>query len=322
MTKISYAALAAMFHYAAFDPRPTPEAKSANEAIVASALEAGSLIGIEVTVPRLAALCAVNIDGQHSGQETGVSAAKLAANLDMAEMPCEGDTLATVRADLDSIAAMAILVLRANGLLPLANLVEAIDVADTFSHGAWQPRPLPTPDQPILGDADLAAAAAAAMDFKVPLLQRVAWLAEWLHTGAEPAAYRARVNEEAAAVVAALEAGFIQIEDHWLWQPGGGHLKVAVVHSSHRAATTLGYCLAPVVVAVNDSFSFQGSPAHRKVTICQYTPGLVNLGAVTEALNKQEPGWGGSRTIIGSPQGVHTDAPISLLLELIQLWSI
>ncbi len=52
----------------------------------------------------------------------------------------------------------------------------------------------------------------------------------------------------------ALASGQIQIE-----KVG----EVAVVASAHRAATGVGYMLAPVVVALNPEFRVQGGKPHR-----------------------------------------------------------
>ena len=60
----------------------------------------------------------------------------------------------------------------------------------------------------------------------------------------------------------------------------------------------LGYRFAPLVVA------FAGRDIPRQVTIAQFSAGYVDLAAVASDLNAEEPGWGGSATIVGSPQGV------------------
>ena len=78
------------------------------------------------------------------------------------------------------------------------------------------------------------------------------------------------------------------------------------------------YAVAPVVVAVNESFSFNGGPAHRKVTACQARPGLVDLKAVFAALGETEPGWGGSPTIGGSPQGVSSVIPTDEIVKVVE----
>src|SRR6185369_8878064 len=107
---------------------------------------------------------------------------------------------------------------------------------------------------------DLAAIAAAVADFKVPMINRVATTEKWLLTGEEPANYRAQVERERADLVRALSDATIKVSV-------AAEGLIAVVESTHRAATLVGYSLAPVVVALNPSFKLgQGEP-HRKFTV-------------------------------------------------------
>ena len=80
----------------------------------------------------------------------------------------------------------------------------------------------------------------------------------------------------------------------------------------------IGYSQAPIVVAINPEFRFQGGEPHRKITICQYQDGYINLKKVVENLNLIEPGWGGSATICGSPQGKASIVSESQLWEGVQ----
>jgi hypothetical protein len=77
---------------------------------------------------------------------------------------------------------------------------------------------------------------------------------------------------------------------------------VAVVESSLRAATSIGYAHAPIVIALNEQMPSQNG-SYRKFTICQYSDEFIRMSNVLAELNALEPGWGGSLTIIGSPQG-------------------
>jgi invasion protein IalB len=98
-------------------------------------------------------------------------------------------------------------------------------------------------------------------------------------------------------MIAALESGAIKAQTE---EEG----KIAVVVSTHRAATSVGYALAPIVVALNPTFRFQGGEPHQKFTICQFTGEYVDMNMAAAELAALEPGWGGSPTIIGSPQGI------------------
>lgn len=93
-----------MFNFVILDPRPIPAAKEANEKIFAD----GSVFGIEVTIPELAKRCVGNIDPQHTGGDVTRAAIEEAMVVDLPSAP----TIATVRPDLDSIGAMAIMLLK------------------------------------------------------------------------------------------------------------------------------------------------------------------------------------------------------------------
>ena len=178
-----------MFKFAVFDPRPNPDAEKANDLIFAGAPQ--GVLGIEVTVPALAARCAQgNIDPQHTGGDASRAAIEEAMVTALPAYPPEV-TLATVRTDLDAIGSMAVLNLRTCFFADPQNNVgdglfyeriNMVAIADKFARGGWSgPKPLPTRDNPwdessatAESSRPLAAIAAAVMDFKVPLANRVA----------------------------------------------------------------------------------------------------------------------------------------------------
>src|SRR5208283_1502334 len=103
-----------------------------------------------------------------------------------------------------------------------------------------------------------------------------------------------RSEAEAAAekLFIALRAGDVLVTDA---VPG----RVGLVQGAVPGALRLGYRRAPVVLAVGDP----GAPvAGLRYTIAQWTRGHVDLVKVAALLRREEPGWGGSPTIIGSPQ--------------------
>lgn len=302
------------YTFATLDPRPIPAAQEANEEVFAS----GSVYGIEITVPALAERCIANLDPQHSGGDANTAAVEAALT---AELPADGATLATVRADLDAVGAMALFALRAEGHAISPEKTEAriqsVAAADTFARGNWPgSQPLPTRENswPSSGSAEgtreLAAMAAMVADFKVPLAERVAGMEQWLLTGDEPEQYRFQVERERFELVAAIEAGEVKIREF----PG----LVVAIETTHRGATMIGYHLAPVVVALNPAFRFGGGEPHRKFTVCQYMAGYVDLRAVVAELASMEAGWGGSPTIIGSPQGVGSTLTIDDVVSVVE----
>jgi len=381
-----------MYRYALLDPRPTPAAQAANDAVFADAdsfldaprngeyarVRVPEVIGIEVTVPALAARCAVNLDPQH-GSGPHVAACRDLAAIDLAlscTLPLDGSTLATIRPDLDSVGAMAILELRRSGRLRyadrsdlpgvtsgwevdgtecgIADRIRAVSRADRFARGPWPgPRSLPSRADrwPAVqaGASDtreLAAIAACVADSgkgSLPMADRVAIMALWLQHGEgeipDLERYRARVERERDEMIAALEEEMIDVRlrdrietrsdgsehllspDDGVWQDVFDvtrfRIPIAVVTTEHRAATMLGYCLAPVVVAENPRFRLGDGPEHRKVTICAWDVAYCDIRAALAELAAIEPGWGGSLTIGGSPQGVSSHLPIETIVRIV-----
>ena len=325
-----------MYAFATLDPRPTAEAAEANAKVLGA-----RTLGIEVTVDALAGQCGLgNIDPQHSGGNAELSAIESALT---AELPAEGSTLVTVRADLDSVGAMAIFQMRADGIFswreedseawhgqydrpgeyytqedsPYMSCdqnwlyrdekkrLQQVAAADIFARGGYPgPQTPPTTANPwpevgasASDSQSLAAIAAAVADFRVPLGDRVATMRKWLLTGEEPEAYRQQVEKERLALITALESGAIKHEVR-------ANGRIAVVESTHRAATMVGYSLAPVVVARNPAFKQGAGEPYIKYTICAYEAKFADIKAALAELAELEAGWGGSPTIGGSPQGV------------------
>jgi len=322
------------YKFEVLDPRSIPAATAANDKIFQDA--GVGVLGIEVTVPALAERCTLgNIDPQHSGGDASRAAIQDALT---AALPPEDAILVTVRADLDSVGAMAILALRAKGQLPFAmggimwtsDPMEAdaamchdriVDVAeaDRFARGGWPGlRTLPTRENPWPPEANtaessrsLAAIAAAVADFRVPMANRVSTMEQWLLTGEEPEQYRNSVEAERLDMVTALEDGTIKVSEV-------AENRIAVVQSTHRAGTMLGYMHAPVVVALNPEFRVGGGEPHQKFTVCQFEAGYCDLRAAVAELNELEPGWGGSPTIVGSPQGVGSTLSVEEVVKVVE----
>lgn len=279
-------------------------------------------LGIEVTVPEFVARCGLgNIDPQHTGGDATRAAIEECLTV---ALPPDDAILVTVRSDLDSIGGMAVLTIRAKELKLSSEALDRVRLiaeADKFAHGEWSgPWPLPKKDDWDIDDyasasaddlhSKLAAIGGAIVDYKLPVAERVALAERWILTGEEPAEYRRRYNEERKQIAEAIAAGKIQVST-------AADSKIAVVVSENRAGTSIGYCVAPIVVLLNPQFRFEGSDPHRKFTVCQFKEGYVNLRAVVAELNEQEPGWGGSPTIIGSPQGSGSSLDMTEVLSVV-----
>lgn len=301
--------------FALLDPRPVAAARIANDNVFAL----GPVYGVEVTVPELAARCVINIDPEHTEGRTDYTAIESATDV---SLPPPGAIIATVRPDLDSVGAMAILAIRRWMGDELRNdlwmRLDMIAEADAFQRGWWPgPRALPSkadlwPSGAASADdvRDLAPVAAAVNDYRLSLDLRVQIVDRWLTSGHEPDGYRALVDAERLRMVAALESGEIGVMVHGS--------SVVSVECSNRGATMIGYCLAPVVVARNPSFSFGVGPEHVKYTICAFAPGHCDIAAATRELAELEPGWGGSPLIAGSPQGVSSALTLDQVVNVVR----
>jgi len=301
-----------MYQFTTLDPRNIPAATEANDKVFAN-----PVYGIEVTVPALAKRCTFNLDPQHTGGDANRAAIEDALTT---ELPTEGSTLATVRADLDAIGTMAIFNLRVKGesLESAMDRINMVATADKFARGGYSgPKPLPTRSNPwdessatAESSRPLAAIAAAIMDFNVPMSDRVSTMEQWLLTGDEPAQYRTQVEKERLDMITAMETGQIKSETR-------SDGRIAVVESTHRAATSVGYSLAPVVVALNPSFKQGPSEPHKKFTICAFEAKFADIKSALAELATLETGWGGSPTIGGSPQGVSSTLTIDQVVEVV-----
>ncbi len=304
------------YNYGLIDPRPVPDAKATNEKLFENP---HGVLGVEVTIPAYSEKCTLgNIDPQHSDGNVDLSAIEVAMTL---EVPPSEASMVTVRADLDALGAMALIKYRASGgeITPeMTARIQEIASTDKFARGGWPGKTdLPSKENlwPASGSASeaesLAGIAARVMDFKASLADRVKSMEEYLTLGAEPAGYREKVEAERAEMVAALEKGAIKIE-----VVADGN--IAYVESSHRAGTSLGYSQAPVVVAFNPTFKQGPGEAYKKYTVCQYEGRWADLVAAKNELAQLEEGWGGSPTIIGSPQGRDSVLTKDKVIEIVK----
>ena len=280
---------------------PRSDAAGENQNLLGAAT-----LGIEVTVPELARGCGLgNIDPQHGGG-AGVGATRATAieACLTATPPPAGATLVTIRPDLDAFGAMALLVYRRAGGKPgpaMRARIERAARADRFDHGPWPgPRPLPATLDDFAAatnqDPALVAVTGAMFDRELTVRDRVGLAARWLETGAEPARYRERWAAHTKVLLSGLASGAVTVEER-------AEGRIALVTSRLPGSLRLGYARAPVVVAHDPGTPDADPPTPRRVIIAQYTPGHVELSGIRGVLAGQEPGWGGSSTLLGSPQG-------------------
>lgn len=286
------------YYHEVLDPRPQARAE------VLKLLASRSVLGIEVTIPELAAACCGNIDPQHTNGNPDRAAIEEALTLD--PLPSPGFTLATVRADLDSIGAMAVLELRANGNDLSDDAIDRIDriaQLDKFAFGSWRPRSLAEGDI----DWELRGLAALISDFRRPLTERVELKIDWLVSGL-CAGLDMAVESARAAWRAARASSQVEVADG-----------IAVVVSTHRFAMDIGYALAPIVVASNPAMRLGGEP-HLKHTVAVWPgSGALDVAGVLADLLAIEPGWGNvAGGVVGSPQGVASQLSTDEVLAVVR----
>lgn len=261
----------------------------------------GSTLGVEVTEPALAARCGLgNIDPQHGGGNPAQAA--IEAALDW-PVPPDGTTIVTFRQDADALGAMAVLLMRARGLAIAgiaAGRVAQIAHWDKLALGRWTDwrlahPPLFRPARSVdLGGRPLALQAinAVVRNQAIRFDARVEAVADWLAGAPPPRHGVAAALAHEARLLADWNAGRIALE------PGGnGRMALLRADAGTVSALDLAYRLAPVVVAEAQM------PEGRKFTIAQFEPGWLDMTGLLADMRAREAGWGGSTTIIGSPQG-------------------
>ena len=284
------------FSFSQLDPRPI--GREANEEIFGRGLP---VYGIEVTIPALAVRCVANLDHHGTGDTVETPAACTQA-LDC-DLPEAGSILATVRCDQDSITAMAVILNRSTGRTVDPELVSMVDELDRLG------------PQAARRDDRVVAIARKSADFRTPIADRVAWVAD-LIAGDDK-------TEEVAVLVAARNREFDTAKtasNVSLVSEG----RIAVVVSTHRFGTNLGYQEAPVVVAHNPemvvNFKDPTQGTYSKFTICRWDSNTtVNLSAACVELNELETAgsWGGQENIKGSPQGVSSSLSLEEVVAVV-----
>ncbi|PIX62102.1 hypothetical protein CO057_02260 [Candidatus Uhrbacteria bacterium CG_4_9_14_0_2_um_filter_41_50] len=291
--------------FTSFDPRPV--GREANEAIIAAAGGGATLLGVEVTIPVLAARCGLgNMDHHGQGDTAQTPSATEQALASSLVLPPDGTTLVTVRADTDSVSAMAVLANLADDRPVDDELVEAIGRFDRLGPATGRPRD------------EVVAIGRIAQDFKRTLDERVAWV---------QAVLAGEGDEEEIRSLAAARDDFNaarQASEVSLHADG----RIAAVVSTHRFATQLGYEAASVLVCFNPEmavdFRDPSKGTYRKYTLCRYdshvpvdlTAAMVELNELDSAVTEGNR-WGGRGDIGGSTQGIGSGLELEQVLEVV-----
>ena len=196
--------------------------------------------------------------------------------------------MVTIRADLDSLGALAMLQLRGEGVPLTEGLRQRVsDVAraDRFDKGPW-PGEQPLPEtvvelQACLWDGDIPAMAALAGDIVETMEERMAAIKRWLAHAEVPEECADAQRQRAERLFTVLQEGRVKLFT-------AAESCIAVVESEVLGTFLFGYLKAPVVVALNPALPFRTASGDvrpgRKFTVCQWMKGYVNLPACSPSL--------------------------------------
>lgn len=292
------------------NPKTGENVREAESAKLAALKKAGKVIvGLEMTVPALAELCDKNIDPQHTDGNSAQSCVKeVTENAEkyLKEYKDKDVVFVTNRVDADSVAAYVSADRYLQGEPQDYNEnVAAINKHDTFSAGKWQgPKPIEKAFDP---ENKIGALASSIKVFSVTQ-DNIKAVADFIDTGKVDETTMANYQKVQNGIIDRVNSGEIKVE-----VKGG----IANVTTTLPCATNVGYSKAPVVIAINPAAKGPDGKTYRKISICQHDEGYVDMSAIKTALNKEEPGWGGSSTFIGSKQGEDCNIPLEKLLKIV-----
>lgn len=262
--------------------------------------EANLQIGIEYTLKEFCP--EINIDPQHTGGKTNLSAIKALAEMkNVPGMGLQKVVLATVRADLDSVGTMALYLFRSElggrplslEFIPNQMLRKLLERVDFIHRGDSQGLHMLSSDEE---KATWMALSEIVSNWKTPIRDRVQFMHQWL------------LGKEEVNIAKALEEiKTLQTEAKTLRVDT---VKTCYVESQSRgvlaAAYSQGYDL---VLAYNPTMpSPNGQGTYKKWTIAKRDASVVfdlpGFFALLNEVEEAEGTWGGSPNIGGSPQGV------------------
>ena len=265
-----------------------------------------TVIGLEMTIPELAELCSRNIDPQHTDKRGEQSCAKEIAEKApellgwFKSKDLDKIIFVTNRVDVDSVAAFVLADRYLKGeKIAMNENIEAINAHDTAAGKPWSG---PVPIEEAFDPNSKTGALAASIQVFNVTEDNIADVKGFIDSGEVRDSIMDSFRKSQQTIIGKVESGEIKTE-----VVGG----IAYVMSSDRAATNVGYSLAPVVVAENPVMRASDGHTYRKISICQHSEGgYVDLRAVGAELAAREEGWGGNPSFIGSPQ--NQDCTISM----------
>lgn len=277
-------------------------------------------LGIEITTQGYNGM---NLDhhGKDDTQDTP-SAIEQALSVDLKQIP-EGK-LATVRPDLDSLGAMAVIMLRQENKEVDLNIIRAISLLDRKGPSVFKKegRVLLGLDKEddeekweeinkILRAANykimVESAPSKEIEKKILFMKKI--LTNQYDKKEIDDLYTKDINDlEEARKNSKIEI----ILDG----------KAVFIESFYKRSMELGYEYADVVIAYNPSYQWSDGTITPKYTIARrdkFVP--FNLKGLLEELRKRNPKWGGQENIIGSPQGEDPQISPEEMKKLVEKFS-
>jgi hypothetical protein len=252
-----------------------------------SEFDGKNVLGIEVTVPEFADKCNLgNLD--HHGEncdDNTPSACEQALNIPICKIPM-GSTLFTIKPDLDSVTAMAVIISRVSGRPVDTDLVIKAGELDRLGSRFKNK------------DYRLIAMAKKASDNSINLEDRVRWIQHLFENKIPKNEIKKVIEARMAEYDEAMNEGSDNIKLF------GRNNEIALVISTRRWAMGRGYEKAPVVVAYNPEYVLPDNSG----TIERYSVGQrygyskLNMKSFISEISQYEEGWNGRTNIVGSPQ--------------------
>lgn len=270
----------------------------------------GVALGIEITTPDYHGL---NLDHHGPGYTSESPAAieqALTFNLDT--LP-EGK-IATLRPDVDSAGAIAVLLLRKEGVEPDHQIVKAIGLFDRKGIGIFKNK-----GKELLGVDDstfenllhyVFAARYKIVSQRTPLPEAVLFMKRLLSGKIEKAEIDDLYQQDQKELEEALKTSQVY--------PFAGGQAVVVI-GSHPRGFDIGYEIAPIVVAYNPEFKWPSGKITPKISIARYDSNVgLDIKGLRQALQKLDPEWGGPENLIASPQGKDPGISLEKIQQLVE----
>jgi len=281
-------------------------------------------LGIEITTK---GFNGINLDHHKEGdtQETP-SAIEQAYNLKEEEMPLEikegKKKMATVRPDLDSVGAMATILLKLENKEEKINkkLIEAIGILDRMGPGVFKKEGkelLELTEEEFEKVNKICKAASYNVLIKLrnlPLEEKVYFMKKLLTDEIDEKEIESLYEENEKDLEKAKKESKIEdiIDEE-------EKVKVVFIEGSNLRAMEIGYEHAPVIIAYNPQFKWPDGHITPKFTIARYDKYVkFDIKSFLEELKKKNPKWGGQENIIGSPQGEDPNISKEEMIELVK----